>query len=144
MSQPYRLNAALYRQMLAQCRREAPAEACGLLGGGGSLQGDVLFPMPNLDACAESYRMDSKKVLDIMKELDERGLELNAIYHSHPATPARPSRADIEQAYMPVVYLILSLCGEEPVLRGYSIEEGSVGEIPVEIEETAGGGPVVD
>ena len=138
MSNTYRLDAGLYRQMLAQCQKDAPAEACGLLGGSDLLNGTRMFPLPNLDACAESYRMEAKEVLRVMKELDGHDLELNAIYHSHPATPARPSKVDIAQAYMPVLYLILSLCEQEPVLRGYYIEEGDVTEIPVEIVEIGG------
>jgi [CysO sulfur-carrier protein]-S-L-cysteine hydrolase len=133
MSETYQLDAALYRQMLEQCRKEAPAEACGLLGGVDSYSGQILFPMENLDACEKSYRMDMKRVLDVMRELDGKGQELNAIYHSHPVTPARPSPVDIGQAYMPVIYLILSLCGKEPDLRGYHIEEGIVREIPVAV-----------
>jgi proteasome lid subunit RPN8/RPN11 len=124
--------------MLIQCQQEAPAEACGLLGGADGLSGTRMFPLENLDACAESYRMDTKEVLSVMRQLDEDGMELNAIYHSHPATPARPSKVDIAQAYMPVLYVILSLCGEAPVLRGYYISDGDVTEIPVEIVETAG------
>lgn len=139
MSKAYKLDATLYRQMLDQCQKEAPAEACGLLGGEDASQGRRIFPLPNLDACAESYRMDTKEILAVMRQLDDDGLELNAIYHSHPATPARPSQVDIEQAHMPVLYLILSLCADDPVLRGYWIEEGNVTEIPVEIVEREGG-----
>lgn len=138
MSQVYKLDADLFRQMLAQCEKDAPAEACGLLGGVDAFSGSQIFPLENLDACAESYTMDPKAVLSVMKTLDKDEMELNAIYHSHPATPSRPSKVDIAQAYMPVVYLILSLCGTEPVLRGFHIEEGDVTEVPVEIVEKAG------
>ncbi|MDW7652183.1 MAG: M67 family metallopeptidase [Bacillota bacterium] len=138
MNEVYKLDAALYLQMLVQCKQDAPAEACGLLGGADGRSGTRIFPLENMDACAQSYRMDAKAVLAVMKKLDEENMELNAIYHSHPATPARPSKVDIAQAYMPVVYLILSLCGEEPVLRGYTIDEGDVTEVPVEITKGAG------
>lgn len=139
MKQLYKLEADLYQRMLELCRLKAPKEACGLLGGASRLCGDVLFPMENLDDSAESYRMDGKKVLEVMRQLDEAGLGLTAIYHSHPGTPARPSEADIAQAYLPVTYLILSLSGTKPVLRGFYILEGEVTEIPVEIVEKAGG-----
>ncbi|MCW3491259.1 M67 family metallopeptidase [Dethiobacter alkaliphilus] len=138
MSGVYKLDAHLYRQMLKQCEKEAPAEACGLLGGADGLSGTRIFPLENLDACAESYKMDPKAVLSVMKTLDENDMELNAIYHSHPATPSRPSKVDIAQAYMQVVYLILSLAGDEPVLKGFYIDEGDVTEVPVEIVEKAG------
>jgi len=135
----YKLEAGLFSRMLAQCQNEAPLEACGLLGGPDSQSGTCIFPLENLDACAESYRMDAKAVLEVMKQLDDGGMELNAIYHSHPATPARPSKTDIDKAYTPVLYLMLSLCEEKPVLRGYYIKQGNVTEIPVVLVQKVGG-----
>ena len=62
-------------------------------------------------------------------EMEEKGEELAAIYHSHTKSPAYPSQTDINLAAYPgVIYLISSLKeGEEP-LRGFSIEDGEVSE----------------
>ncbi|MEW6242977.1 MAG: M67 family metallopeptidase [Bacillota bacterium] len=138
MNTVYVLDAKLYAGMLEQCRQAAPAEACGLLGGPGHYRATRLIPLVNLDASAESYRMDPGEVLCTMQLLDREGLELNAVYHSHPATEAYPSAVDISQAYLPVLYLILSLCGDEPVLRGFWIEGSSVSEIPVRVAHESG------
>jgi proteasome lid subunit RPN8/RPN11 len=43
-------------------------------------------------------------------------------FHSHPSTPARPSKEDIRLAYDPSAsYLILSLAEEIPVLKAFGI-----------------------
>jgi proteasome lid subunit RPN8/RPN11 len=70
-----------------------------------------------------------------MTEMDERGEELSAIYHSHTASPAYPSQTDINlAAYPEALYLIVSLAdGEEP-LRGYRITEGEVSEVDLVVE----------
>lgn len=131
MSETYQLDESLYRIMLEQCREKAPAEACGLLGGPGPDKGTRIFPLENLDNCAESYRMSPQDILSTMRQLDEDDMELNAIYHSHPATQAYPSGVDTAKAYMDVVYLILSLRDTDPVLRGFRINEGEIREVTV-------------
>ena len=66
-----------------------------------------------------------------------------AIYHTHPATLARPSAEDIRPALTRgVVYVIVSLQNaDNPVVKGFVIEDGnplskhgtSVTEVPVKI-----------
>ena len=138
MSNVYQLAATLYQQMVAHCQAASPIEACGLVGGPDAYHGTRLFPLTNVNASPTSYLLDGKDILQVLQALDQEDLELNAIYHSHPATQARPSQVDIDQAHMPTLYLILSLSDAEPVLRGYFIHDGDVKEIPVEITETGG------
>lgn len=67
-----------------------------------------------------------------MLAIENDGLELLAIYHSHPAGPARPSPSDVAQAYYPEqAQLIISLAGEGAVVRAFRIAGGLVSEIPV-------------
>jgi len=66
----------------------------------------------------------------------ERGEELFAIFHSHPAAPAEPSALDMAQAgYPDALYLIVSLgtCGVLE-LRGFRIEaSGGFAEVPLQL-----------
>jgi proteasome lid subunit RPN8/RPN11 len=51
------------------------------------------------------------------------GLQLCAIYHSHPTSPARPSAEDIKLAYDPgISYVIVSLAEEDPAVRSFRIK----------------------
>jgi len=125
----------LWNTMQAHVERETPIEACGILGG--KLSGEDLFAYISLPArnelnSAYRYRMDARDQLDAFKELEDRGLELAAIYHSHPQGPASPSNTDIEQAYYPdSVYLIWAFDGKRWQSRGYTIRSDIVQEIPV-------------
>jgi proteasome lid subunit RPN8/RPN11 len=71
--------------------------------------------------------------------MDDLGLDLVGIFHSHVATEAYPSRTDVElAAYPDAAYLILSLADQDaPVLRAFSIRDGQVSERELE-RRTAG------
>ena len=70
-------------------------------------------------------------------DIRSAGLELLAIYHSHPETPARPSAEDIRLALTPdVIYVIVSLQDAYTAnVKGFCIENGNVSEVPLKIVE---------
>lgn len=118
----------VYDQMLDHARAEVPNECCGLVGGkDGSAV--TYYPANNSEASPFRYNLDPQDQFRIMMEMEEKGEELAAIYHSHTKSPAFPSQTDINLASYPgVMYLIASLKeGEEP-LRGFTIEGGEVAE----------------
>ncbi|PIU47526.1 MAG: hypothetical protein COS94_06795, partial [Candidatus Hydrogenedentes bacterium CG07_land_8_20_14_0_80_42_17] len=56
------------------------------------------------------------------------------VYHSHPATPARPSQEDIKLAFDPSIsYVIISLAEKDPVAKSFLIKDGKVDIEPIEI-----------
>jgi proteasome lid subunit RPN8/RPN11 len=109
-------------QLVAHAEREAPNEACGL----------ILFR----DGRAERYeagRNNAASPYRFELELDDpevwfaedEGYDL-AVFHSHPASPARPSRTDVENIglWERKPYVILSLRTGE--LAAYTIDGGRV------------------
>jgi len=123
----------VFQQMVAQARAEAPVEACGILAGN---DGAVarLYTMTNTDNSPEHFRMDPAEQFDAVRAMRAAGTEMLAIYHSHPASPARPSAEDIRFGLMPdVTYVILSLAGDVPVVKGFQICDDQVAETPVTI-----------
>jgi proteasome lid subunit RPN8/RPN11 len=61
-----------------------------------------------------------------MKSARANGQKIIANFHSHPATPARPSEEDIRLAYDPnIVYIIISLAEAEPVIKAFVKDEAS-------------------
>lgn len=128
------LPRALYKEMLAHARVQAPLEACGILGGRAG-RPERFYPTPNGERSPVRYSIPPADLFRVMRELDRARLDLVAIFHSHPATEAYPSATDVRLAFYPDArYLILSLRDpDRPVLRAFRIVEGRIGEEPLEI-----------
>ena len=126
---------SIYRELLNQARRQAPIEACGILGGRGD-RVEVFHPMTNTDHSADHFLMEPAEQFRVVKSLRAAGQRVLAIHHSHPASPSRPSAEDIRLALTPdVLYTILSLQGPaNPVLKAFAICEGVVTERQLAIE----------
>lgn len=124
---------AFYRDIVAQAREEYPNEACGLIAGEAGVPVH-LFRMRNADESPVTYRLDPKEQLEVFNEMDDRGWDLFAIYHSHTGTEAYPSLTDVRLALYPEAsYLLLSLSDDEPVLRGFRILDGEITEHEVRV-----------
>jgi [CysO sulfur-carrier protein]-S-L-cysteine hydrolase len=124
-----RIPTEIYEQLLAHAREDAPNECCGLVGGGDGVAKTV-YRAHNAEASPLRYNLDPQDQFRIMTEMEERGEELSAIYHSHTASPAYPSQTDINLAAYPgALYLIVSLADGEKDLRGFRIEDGEVTEV---------------
>jgi [CysO sulfur-carrier protein]-S-L-cysteine hydrolase len=121
-------------KIIAQAKAEHPNEACGLLAGadGGATK---LLPMTNAERSPVIYRMEPAEQLKAFNEIDEAGLDLVGIYHSHTRSPAYPSSTDVSLAYYPeAVYVIVSLADmDAPDLRGFRISDGKVTEIELQV-----------
>ena len=127
--QVLRIDDVLFKEMAEHGLREFPNEACGLLAGrGGSPV--RFFAMKNLDASPVSYRLDPKEQLHVFDEMDDEGLDLLGIFHTHTHSDAYPSETDMKLAFYPdASYLVMSLSDREhPVLRGFKIVEGEITE----------------
>lgn len=120
--------AAVRDELVAHARAGLPNEACGILAG---VDGRVerFFPAESDEPSPYYYRIESRDQIRIMNEIDEAGLDLVGIYHSHTSSPAFPSRTDAEQAFWPdAVYVIVSLARPEADVRGYRIRDMEVTE----------------
>jgi [CysO sulfur-carrier protein]-S-L-cysteine hydrolase len=105
-------------------RAEDPNEACGLVV---LRDGRAERYVPGRNAASSPYRFE----LEVDPEvwfLEDDGYEL-AVFHSHPASPARPSRTDVENIglWEGKPYLILS--GRTGDLAAFTIEDGRVAEL---------------
>jgi proteasome lid subunit RPN8/RPN11 len=121
----------LYEAMVAQAVAELPNECCGLLAGTlrpidtagpGPAVGRVVccYPLVNKAASPREFLSDAHSLFAAHRDMRNRGLEVLAVYHSHPTSDPVPSRTDLERNYWPgVVSLIISLKGAAPVLRGW-------------------------
>ena len=118
-----------YEALVAHARAGYPNEACALLAGrDGSVE--RVYALPNAEASPTFYVVEPRAQLRAMTEMDDLGLDLVGIFHSHVATEAYPSRTDVElAAYPDAAYLILTLADQDaPVLRAFRIRDGQVDE----------------
>jgi proteasome lid subunit RPN8/RPN11 len=122
--------------MLKQAKAEAPIEACGILAGSNS-RAEKVYKMTNADKSRTHFMMEPSEQFSVVKDIRSAGLEMLAIYHSHPQTPARISAEDIRLALTrDIAYVVLSLQNaDRPVLKGFLITDGNVTEVPVKVVE---------
>ena len=123
-------------ELIAQAEKDAPDETCGyLLGiitpstGGG--RGEALvtenYPMENIDHSPEHFSFAPRDQFAALKYARSKGLKILANWHSHPASPSRPSQEDLRLANDPAIrYAILSLLDGEPKLNSFKILNGEV------------------
>jgi proteasome lid subunit RPN8/RPN11 len=112
--------------LVEHAEAELPNEACGLLV---LRDGAAERLVPGRNRAASPYRFE----LEVDPEtwfLEDEGYEL-AVFHSHPSSPPRPSRTDVENIglWEGRAYVILSLRTGE--LAAWTIRDGSVDSLPL-------------
>jgi proteasome lid subunit RPN8/RPN11 len=149
--------------MITHARELAPYECCGLLAGKNGTVTQVYriknivaldgaeklssfdpAKVAHLERLSPAQRAEIAFVMDMQdfsaakKDIRNKGLELQVVYHSHPHDPARPSVTDIKIASdyeeiwpkinLPIpAYLLISLMDKtKPDIRTYWIKGGTV------------------
>lgn len=121
-----KIKKQVVESIIDHAKKDAPIEACGYLA---ALNGVVIkhYELPNIDKSTEHFSFEPKDQFAVIKDIRENNLELSAVYHSHPVTPARPSLEDIKLAYDPdISYVIVSLAAKEAKLESYKIKNSNV------------------
>ena len=112
-------------EIIAQAQKDAPLESCGYLLG----KDDVVtenYWMENIDHSSEHFSFAPKDQFAALRYAREHGLKILANWHSHPASPSRPSQEDIRLANDPTIrYAIISL-HEGIHLNSFKILNGEV------------------
>ena len=124
-----------FRRILEHARAEAPNEACGLLAG---RDGHVTHVLPAANVAENplvGYLIDPHDQIRHFHMIEEQGLDLLGIYHSHPVSQAYPSLTDLSMAYYPdAVYAIVSLTqSDNPNLRAFRMVDGQVSEVTLQV-----------
>lgn len=124
--------------ILKQAKKEYDKECCGFLAGvkkGEDIYIKKVYSLINVDNSSEHFSMNPKEQFEKIKLIREEKLELLGNYHSHPYSPARPSKEDKKFAFDPgMIYSILSLQDvEKPVFNMFKISKGDVKKLDYEI-----------
>ncbi len=158
----------IWEDMIDHARGHAPRECCGMLAGTDNRvtrqyritnilaklnEAELArFDQPKLSDLKQlapeeradiAFQMDARELSQAQKDIRQRGIELQAFYHSHTMSPARPSATDITLAMefehcraalnLPQpLHVIVSLEDRDhPVMRAYRIEASRATEVPV-------------
>ena len=123
------ISRQVIEELIEQARRDAPNESCGYLLGERTDEGDVVtenYWMENIDHSPEHFAFAPKDQFAALKYARSKGLKILANWHSHPASPSRPSQEDLRLANDPTIrYAILSL-HEGVHLNSFKILNGEV------------------
>jgi proteasome lid subunit RPN8/RPN11 len=130
--------------MLEQARTELPNECCGWLAGTVTVAGDApvgrvaaRYPLVNAAASPTEFDAEARALTSANRDTRQRGLDVLAVYHSHPTTAPVPSRTDHERWGWgsKVVCLIVSLMSSPPLVRAWWLSDADHHEAVLEIEE---------
>lgn len=129
------LSLKIKDELIADAKKYAPQEACGILSG---KEGRIekFFPVANTDQSGQTFFMDPKEQLRVMKEIRNSGQEFLGIYHSHLKSDAYPSQHDVDLAFYPEVsYVIVSIKDNaNPTVRSFKILDAKISEEEVVVD----------
>lgn len=129
-----RISRDLYDELLAHAVADAPNECCGMVA---SRDGEAIkvFRAANTAASPLRYEIDGAEQYRIQMEIDDQGLDLGAIYHSHTRTDPYPSQTDINLAFYPdALYIIVGVAGDQVEVKAYEIRDGKVADADLTVD----------
>jgi proteasome lid subunit RPN8/RPN11 len=100
-------------------------------------QATQVYRARNSEASPFRYTIHPQDQFKITMEIEDRGEEIAAIYHSHTKSPPDPSQTDINLAdnWPEPLYLICSLAKEDaPEVRAWAIRDGKVEEVGLDVD----------
>ena len=135
------LTQSQLEQLFEQARRDAPYETCGVIFGKDE-RAQIIHPLQNVHEHPQTrYRPDDQELFAAVNEFEyKQGYELLAIYHSHPATRAYPSKTDLKESGLyngsNVIFIIMSLMNPDaPEAHAYLLNGETITETPLKVIE---------
>lgn len=121
-----KINDDVKKSIIAQAQHDAPMESCGYLMGNDGVVTEN-YPMENIDHSSEHFSFAPKDQFGALRYARNKGLSILANWHSHPASPSRPSQEDLRLANDPNIrYAILSLMDGKVTLNSFKIDNATV------------------
>ncbi len=138
-----RISRELLDEIVAHALEDPANEVCGLVSvsGDGEQVATAVLRARNIHESPMKFEIDPKELLTLHNEIEERGEELGAIYHSHVRSAPYPSQTDVNfaRSWPGIEWLIVGLAaGQEPEVRSYLIDAGSGSIDEVALGETGG------
>jgi len=130
-----RISRRLLDEIIAHARADAPNECCGMIA---ARDGEAVAVHRAVNAAASPlrYEIEGREQYRIQSAIEDAGLDLGAIYHSHTRSAPEPSQTDVNLAFYPdALYVIVGVAGEGADVRAWTIVDGRVAEAALEVED---------
>jgi proteasome lid subunit RPN8/RPN11 len=128
------ISAELHQELIDHALADAPDECCGMIAASDGRAVQV-HRATNAAHSPLYYELDGLEQLRIQNEIEDAGLDLGAIYHSHTRSDPYPSQTDINLAFYPdSLYVIVGVAKDEPEVRAYRIVDAQVQEVALQVE----------
>ncbi|HEX5712499.1 MAG TPA: M67 family metallopeptidase [Solirubrobacterales bacterium] len=130
-----KISQGLVDEMVAHAREDLPNECCGMVGGRDGEATEVVRVV-NAAATPLRYEMDPQGQYNALKQIEDKGGELLAIYHSHTKSAAYPSQTDVNQAvaWPDQVYVIVSLAdADDPDVKAFMLKDLKIADAEFEV-----------
>lgn len=130
------LTSRQFQELLEIAKNALPNESCAFLLGehDNGVKVSAILPMRNADESPVTFSIDPLELLNAYSLAESKGMEIAAIFHSHPAK-ASPSSTD--RKYMqinPIAWLIYSTTENE--VKAFVCEDENVREITITITDS--------
>ncbi len=129
-----RISPQLLEEVVGHALEDPGNEVCGLVAVNGDGTATAVHRAVNVHASPMKFEIDPKELLSLYNEIEDRGEELGAIYHSHVRSPPYPSQTDVNfaRSWPGVEWIIVGLAaGQRPEVRSYLIDGGRIEEVPI-------------
>jgi proteasome lid subunit RPN8/RPN11 len=125
------IHPELIDEMRDHVRQCSPEEGCGILAGNERIASKI-YRITNALHSPIRFQMDANEQVKAFLEIESLGLEIIAIYHSHPEGPSIPSETDLaEYAYPDVVSIVWFKINDEWNYKAYMLDEKHFEDISV-------------
>lgn len=116
--------------MVDHARRCMPEEACGLLAFGEDDELRLAYCLTNSEHSSVAFTVDPDDHFRALGDAEARGWRIGGVFHSHPTTPAVPSRTDVAGALDPEwLHVIIGMIATGvPEVRVWRIADGTATE----------------
>ena len=130
------ISPELLQEVVDHALEDPGNEVCGLIAvtEDASREARKVLRAVNVHASPMKFEIDPKELLALHTAIEDEGLELGAIYHSHVRSPPYPSQTDVNfaRSWPGVEWTIVGLiAGQEPEVRSYLIDGAEITEVPV-------------
>jgi [CysO sulfur-carrier protein]-S-L-cysteine hydrolase len=117
-------------EIVAHAREDAPDECCGLIAGRDG-RSERVYRMENQAHSPLRFEVAPLEVMRTLEAIDDEGLEVGGLYHSHTRTAPYPSQTDVTyaEAWPGTPWIIVGLANGDAEVRTYRIDGANVSEL---------------